>query len=87
MAGPPKRSVRTSNSETRNQNKSVTKVEASKPQDEAVEDGKESAAHAEAPPLLHRFQHDASILCLTTVGERIFAGTQNGELLVIFMEA
>ena len=37
---------------------------------------------ARAPALLHRFRHNASILCLTTSDERIFAGTQAGEILV-----
>lgn len=35
-----------------------------------------------APGLLHRFRHNASILCLTACDERVFAGTQAGEILV-----
>ena len=37
---------------------------------------------ARAPGLLHRFRHHNSILCLATSDDRIFAGTQAGELLV-----
>ena len=34
------------------------------------------------PTLLHRFRHHASILCLLTSNEYIFAGTQAGEIIV-----
>ena len=34
------------------------------------------------PPLVHRFQHNTSILCLATTEEFVFAGTQAGEILV-----
>ena len=49
--------------------------EPNSPRKTEVQDG-------QRPELVHRFQHDASILCLTTNEERIFAGTQSGEILV-----
>lgn len=36
----------------------------------------------EGPALLHRFQHNTSILCLAAAKDCIFAGTQAGEILV-----
>lgn len=35
-----------------------------------------------APLLVHRMQHNASILALALSSERIFAGTEKGQILV-----
>ncbi|KAL9057682.1 MAG: hypothetical protein Q9162_002156 [Coniocarpon cinnabarinum] len=49
--------------------------------DEAGDRGQNQYGASSAPDLLHRFQHHASILCLTTSVYKVFAGTQAGEIL------
>ena len=40
------------------------------------------AGPASAPDIVHRFRDSGSILCLAVDGEFIYAGTENGDLLV-----
>ena len=41
-----------------------------------------ASLEAPIPPLFHKVQNKRSILCLLTAHEKIYAGTQNGDLLV-----
>lgn len=49
---------------------------------EGLPDRTRQASRDTAPSLIHRMKHNASILALALSSDRIFAGTQKGQILV-----